>query len=84
LSGFSSSNPVLWQSTTLHLTPRNSIANLSFEQLQTDEATDVFHSLHTRSSAESQTLLLIGVNSLFGFAIGFNSPSVAPIIVALV
>ena len=36
-----------------------------------------------RSSAESQILLLIGVNALFGFAIGFSSPSVAPLIVAL-
>jgi MFS family permease len=36
-----------------------------------------------RSSAESQILLLIAVNALFGFAIGFSSPSVAPLIVAL-
>ena len=36
-----------------------------------------------RSSAESQILLLIAVNALFGFAVGFSSPSVAPLIVAL-
>lgn len=36
-----------------------------------------------RSRTESQILLLIGVNALFGFAIGFSSPSVAPLIVAL-
>ena len=38
---------------------------------------------HRRSSAESQILLLIAVNALFGFAVGFSSPSVAPLIVAL-
>ena len=37
----------------------------------------------SRSDAESQILLLIAVNALFGFAIGFSSPSVAPLIVAL-
>ena len=39
--------------------------------------------LRGRPSTGSQTLLLIGVNALFGFAIGFSSPSVAPLIVAL-
>jgi MFS family permease len=39
--------------------------------------------LRGRASTESQILLLIGVNALFGFAIGFSSPSVAPLIVAL-
>jgi MFS family permease len=38
---------------------------------------------HGDSNAESQILLLIAVNALFGFAIGFSSPSVAPLIVAL-
>jgi DHA1 family multidrug resistance protein-like MFS transporter len=36
-----------------------------------------------RSDAENQVLLLIAVNALFGFAVGFSSPSVAPLIVAL-
>jgi len=36
-----------------------------------------------RSDTEKQILLLIGANALFGFAIGFSSPSVAPLIVAL-
>lgn len=36
-----------------------------------------------RSSVESQILLLIAVDALFGFAIGLSSPSVAPLIVAL-
>jgi DHA1 family multidrug resistance protein-like MFS transporter len=35
----------------------------------------------TRES--SQVLLLIGVDALFGFAIGFSSPSVAPLVFAL-
>jgi DHA1 family multidrug resistance protein-like MFS transporter len=35
----------------------------------------------TRES--SQILLLIGVDALFGFAIGFSSPSVAPLVFAL-
>ena len=35
------------------------------------------------SNAESQILLLIATNALFGFAIGFSSPSVAPLIVVL-
>ncbi len=33
--------------------------------------------------ASSQILLLIGVDALFGFAIGFGSPSVAPLVFAL-
>jgi len=36
-----------------------------------------------RSDAERQILLLIAVDALFGFAVGFSSPSVAPLIVAL-
>jgi DHA1 family multidrug resistance protein-like MFS transporter len=36
-----------------------------------------------RSSAERQILLLITADALFGFAIGFSSPSVAPLIVAV-
>jgi hypothetical protein len=36
-----------------------------------------------RSSSERQILLLIAINALFGFAVGFSSPSVAPLIVAL-
>lgn len=36
-----------------------------------------------RSDAESQILLLIAADALFGFSIGFSSPSIAPLIVAL-
>jgi len=36
-----------------------------------------------RSDAGRQILLLILVDTLFGFAVGFSSPSVAPLIVAL-
>jgi len=38
---------------------------------------------HGSSDAGSQILLLIAVDALFGFAVGFSSPSVAPLIVAL-
>jgi DHA1 family multidrug resistance protein-like MFS transporter len=38
---------------------------------------------HGDSSAERQILLLIAVNAIFGFAIGFSAPSVAPLIVVL-
>lgn len=37
----------------------------------------------SRSDAESQILLLIAADALFGFSIGFSSPSIAPLIVAL-
>ena len=36
-----------------------------------------------RSDAESQILLLIAADALFGLSIGFSSPSIAPLIVAL-
>jgi len=36
-----------------------------------------------RSDEERQILVLIAVDALFGFAVGFSSPSVAPLIVAL-
>ena len=36
-----------------------------------------------RSDAESQILLLIAADALFGFSVGFSSPSIAPLIVAL-
>jgi len=36
-----------------------------------------------RSEAEKQILLLIGVDAIFGFAIGFSSPSFAPLVFAL-
>lgn len=36
-----------------------------------------------RSDAKRQILLLIAADALFGFAIGFSAPSVAPLIVAL-
>ena len=35
------------------------------------------------SRANSQVLLLIGVDALFGFAIGLSTPSVAPLVFAL-
>ncbi len=38
---------------------------------------------HGRSDAERQILVLIAADALFGFAVGFSSPSVAPLIVAL-
>jgi len=37
----------------------------------------------TTHSSERQILILIAANALFGFAIGFSSPSVAPLVVAL-
>jgi len=36
-----------------------------------------------RSDAERQILFLIAADALFGFSVGFSSPSVAPLIVAL-
>lgn len=36
-----------------------------------------------RSHMKGEIFLLIGVDALFGFAIGFSSPSVAPLVVAL-
>jgi len=42
-----------------------------------------FRNEQGHANAERQILLLIAADALFGFAIGFSSPSVAPLIVAL-